>query len=240
MNKYEVKSFNELSLWKKEMTKEANAFGKASKSLQNKINSKIPDKVHETITNLIKKMVETVIAGSELTTKKSISKGNLEFREGLVREKITAYRNIATLSGGGTGAGGLILGLADFPILLSLQIKFLYEIANIYGFDVKNYKERLYILHIFELAFSSDEKRIKVYKKLLKWVDYAKELPNDPELFDWKSFQQEYRDYIDIAKMLQLVPVIGAPVGAIANYRLMNKLGITAMNAYRLRIFKLI
>lgn len=56
------------------------------------------------------------------------------------------------------------------------------------------------------------------------------------ENFDWRIFQQEYRDYIDIAKMLQMVPGIGAVVGAYANYKLMDKLGNTAMNAYRLRL----
>jgi hypothetical protein len=38
--------------------------------------------------------------------------------------------------------------------------------------------------------------------------------------------------------MLQLVPGIGAVVGAYANYQLMDKLGKTAINAYRLRVFK--
>jgi len=52
----------------------------------------------------------------------------------------------------------------------------------------------------------------------------------------WREFQQEYRDYIDIAKLLQLVPGIGAVVGANANSKLMDKLGVTAMNAYRMRI----
>ena len=41
---------------------------------------------------------------------------------------------------------------------------------------------------------------------------------------DWEKFQTEYRDYIDLAKMLQLVPVIGAPVGAYANYQLLQRL----------------
>ena len=33
-------------------------------------------------------------------------------------------------------------------------MKLLYDIAAIYGFDVRDYKERLYILHIIQLAFS--------------------------------------------------------------------------------------
>ncbi|HEU4470063.1 MAG TPA: EcsC family protein, partial [Flavisolibacter sp.] len=61
-------------------------------------------------------------------------------------------------------------------------------------------------------------------------------LPGDIHQFDWRSFQQEYRDYIDLAKMAQLVPGIGAVVGVIVNYKLLNKLGKTAMNAYRMRL----
>ena len=47
-----------------------------------------------------------------------------------------------------------------------------------------------------------------------------------------------YRDHIDLAKMAQLLPVIGAPVGLIANYSLIKKLGNTAMNAYRMRLLQ--
>jgi hypothetical protein len=68
------------------------------------------------------------------------------------------------------------------------------------------------------------------------WDEKSKELPDDINQFDWRSFQQEYRDYIDLAKMAQLVPLIGAPVGVFVNYRLIKKLGLTAMNAYRMRL----
>ena len=142
----------------------------------------------------------------------------------------------AAVEGGITGAGGILLGLADFPILMGIKIKLLFEIATIYGFDVNDYKERVYILHIFELAFSSDSHRKKIYLKMIDWENKKKQLPNDIHQFDWRLFQQEYRDYIDLAKMAQLLPVIGAPVGVIVNYRLIRKLGETAMNAYRMRL----
>ena len=55
---------------------------------------------------------------------------------------------------------------------------------------------------------------------------------------DWYVFQQEYRDHIDLVKMLQLIPGFGAIVGAYANYNLLDQLGETAMNAYRMRYMK--
>lgn len=150
-------------------------------------------------------------------------------------ERIKFYRNTAAVEGGITGAGGILLGLADFPLLLALKLKLLFEIASLYGYNTEDYKERLYILHIFQLAFCSAEERKNVFLKMQNWNEKSQHLPDDIHEFDWRTFQQEYRDYIDLAKMAQLIPVIGAPVGVVVNYRLIKKLGITAMNAYRLR-----
>ena len=111
----------------------------------------------------------------------------------------------------------------------------LFDIASVYGFDVKDYKERVYLLYIFQLAFSSQAQRQKVYVHLANWNKLHHDFPADINQFDWRTFQQEYRDYIDIAKMAQLIPVIGAPVGLVVNYQLIKKLGYTAMNAYRMR-----
>src|SRR5690606_21568454 len=116
-----------------------------------------------------------------------------------------------------------------------LKVKMLFEIASLYGYDISDYKERVYILHIFQLTFSSQQHRNKIYAILKNWEAEQQQLPADMNQFDWRSFQQEYRDYIDLAKLLQLVPGIGAVVGAYVNHRLTDRLGKTAMNAYRLR-----
>jgi len=236
LNRYYIKASMELNEWKKKMRKKPSIINKASKGVQNKINSMLPQKYHEIVTAAIKNMVKVVLTGSEYMSKKPDVLMPFEERERLVREKINFYKKTAMLEGAGTGAGGILLGLADFPLLLSIKIKFLYDVASIYGFDVRDYKERLYILKIFQLAFSSQTSVNKVFNEMENWEEYSKLLPSSLELFNWREFQQEYRDYIDIAKLLQLVPGIGAVVGAYANSKLMDKLGVTAMNAYRMRI----
>jgi hypothetical protein len=168
-----------------------------------------------------------------------LRQANLQLREEAALKKIERYRNTAAIEGGVTGAGGLLLGLADFPLLIAIKIKLLFEIAAVYGFDTNDYRERIYILHIFELAFSSDEHRRKVYLSMVNWDNRKEELPEDIHAFEWRLFQQEYRDYIDLAKMAQLIPLIGAPVGVWVNYRLLRKLGHTAMQAYRMRLLDL-
>ncbi|MCT4594785.1 MAG: EcsC family protein [Anaeromicrobium sp.] len=238
MTNYEEKAIGELSIWQRKMSKKPSIRSRIAKGMQNKVNNIIPDKVHGVITGAIKNMVKVVLAGSKFITKEPLTMVSLEEAENLVRQKLKFYKKAATVSGAGTGVGGILIGLADFPILLSLKMKFLFDTATLYGFDVRDYRERLYILYVFQLAFSSDEKRIEVYEQMVHWDSYVKKLPLSMELFDWKTFQQEYRDYMDLAKMFQLLPGIGAIVGAYANYKLMDKLEETAINAYRLRLLK--
>jgi hypothetical protein len=236
MDQYLQEVSTELQAWQKQMQRRPSFFNNLSKKLQTKINSWIPEKVHKAITVALKQMIRGVLFGARHTTADPLRNGSLQTREELVLKKIDVYRKTAAVEGGITGAGGLLLGLADFPILIGIKIKLLFDIASIYGFNVDDYKERVYILHIFELAFSSHEHRRNVYMKMTDWDEKSKSLPADINQFDWRNFQQEYRDYIDLAKMAQLIPVIGAPVGIVVNNRLIKKLGFAAMNAYRMRL----
>ena len=238
MNDYYLNAAKELENWKSKMRKKPSIISKASKGLQNKFNNVIPEKYHKMLTSAIKNMIKFVLLGSEIATKPPYGILDLEEKESLVKEKILTYKRTAMIEGAGTGAGGFVMSLADFPLLLSIKIKLLYDVASIYGFDVRDYKERLYILHIFELAFSSQENINKVFSKMERWEEYSSSLPNDINYFDWRKFQQEYRDYIDIAKLMQMLPAIGALVGAYVNSKLLDKLGETAINSYRMRLFK--
>ncbi len=235
MEYYEQKLFTELNAWQKRMLRHPSFLNSLSKKIQTKINTWIPEKIHKAITVTIKQMIRGVLFGAKYTTAQPLTGVSLETRELAVLKRVEFYRTTAAVEGGITGAGGILLGLADFPILLGLKLKLLFDIAALYGYDIKDYKERVYLLHIFELAFSSHEHRRNIYLKMTDWDQKSKELPDNINQFDWRSLQQEYRDYIDIAKLAQLIPVIGAPVGAVVNYRLIKKLGITAMNAYRMR-----
>ena len=238
MKLYKETISDELKAWQKQMLGKPTILNNLAKKVQTKINSWIPEKIHRAITATIKQMVRAVLFGAKYTTQNPIREVDIELKEIRVAEKIKLYRNTAAVEGGITGAGGILLGLADFPLLLVIKIKLLFEIAALYGYNTDDYKERVYILHIFQLAFCSHEERRNIYLKIEDWDEKSKDLPDDIHQFDWRTFQQEYRDYIDLAKMAQLVPIIGAPVGVVANYSLIKKLGKTAMNAYRMRLLK--
>lgn len=187
------------------------------------------------MTRAIKEITRGVIFGSGFTTRKRKDVGELEEIEIKVKERINFYSSSAAVEGAATGFGGFLLSLADFPLWLTLKMKMLFEIASRYGFDTNDYKERVYILHIFQLTFSSQERRNEIFEKMEQWEITREHLPDDLHSFDWRTFQLEYRDYIDLAKLLQLLPGVGAIAGALVNHKLTNKLGKTAINAYRIR-----
>jgi len=232
---YEEQALAELSAWRAKVMSNPNLWDRTTRGVQQRINRAIPERVHTAITGVIEQMTRGILTGSGLTTPAPLLGASLAQREAQVQEKIALYRTTATAEGGIAGAGGFLLAAADFPVLISLKIKMLFDIAALYGHSGKEFRERLYILAIFQLAFSSPVYRHQVYAGMTGWD--AREV-GDLDAFDWRRFQQEYRDYIDLAKLAQMLPLIGAPVGMIVNYRLLERLGETAINAYRMRWFE--
>lgn len=233
--RYREKAYIEMRKWQREMQKHPRLVHRLSRTVQSKINSYIPEKVHAAITVTLKQMIKGILFGSQYISKQARCL-DLEETEMHVGKLIQNYAHTAAIEGGITGAGGILLGFADFPALLAIKIKLLFDIGNMYGFDMSDYRERVYLLYIFELAFSSRQHRRSVFRQIQNWKEKRKKLPEDINAFDWRSLQQEYRDYIDLAKMAQLVPFIGAAVGLVVNYKLLKQLGHTAINAYRMRL----
>lgn len=236
MDNYQHYVHAELSSWLFQMKKPPSLGSKLSHGVQSKINQWIPEKVHKTITMAIENLVKAVLTGSSWIVPRPDEAMPLKVREFKIRNRIKWYRNTASVEGAVTGFGGILLGLADFPAFLTIKMKLLFDIAALYGMDTKDYQERLFLLYVFQLSFSSQKRRNDLIGLLENWEVYKDTLPKTMDEFDWKTFQLDYRDYLDLAKLAQLLPVVGAGVGAIANYKLTEQLGRNAMNAYRLRL----
>lgn len=231
---YEERAYRETLEWRKKFRKKGSLVGRLSRSAQTKMNQLIPEGFHKAMTEAVKGMVQSVLTGSNLVFKHTIPKfDTLEERENFIKEQQEKYRKTAMIEGAGTGAGGFLLGLADFPLLLSIKMKFLFDIARVHGYNLRKKEERIFLLLVFQLTFSSNEKKVETLRMIERWSQVKHELQD----FDWRTFQQEYRDTIDLAKMLQLMPGFGAVVGAYANYQLLDQLGETALHAYRIRYF---
>ena len=115
MNDYEENALKELLLWQERMKKKPSVSSGIAKGLQNKMNNIVPVKIQNVINSSIENMTKLVLAGSEYTAKDPLNNTSLENRETLAKKSIDFYRKAATASGAGTGASGLLIGLADFP-----------------------------------------------------------------------------------------------------------------------------
>lgn len=219
--------------WRAATLKPPGALDRATKNFQVRVNRLIPESIHATLTTVIEGMTRSILTGADLTTAPPLIGASLAERDRRAAVTVDGYRKTAAVEGGVTGAGGLWLALADFPALLVIKIKLLFDLSAIYGHEADRFEERLFILQLFQLAFSSADHRAAAFAGLEGWD--ARPHPQDFDHFDWRAFQIEYRDYIDLAKLAQMIPIVGAPIGAIVNWRLLERLGETAINGYRLR-----
>jgi hypothetical protein len=230
---YEAWAAAEVAHWRAEMLQPPGAFARASRGVQRRINRVIPEAVHAAVTDVIRRMTQTILAGADFVNGPPLDGLSLAERDRRALGLIDDYRRIAAVEGGVSGAGGFWLSLADFPALITIKLRLLFDIARVYGHDAETFAERLFILNLFQLAFSGGEHRALVFLATEGWDQ--RDHPADFAHFDWRRFQQEYRDHIDLAKLAQLIPIVGAPIGAVVNWRLTERVGRVAINGYRMR-----
>ncbi|SNZ14370.1 EcsC protein family protein [Terribacillus aidingensis] len=230
---YKERKRKEALFYYNSLQRRGGRFQRMSKGTQDIITDRIPKAVHSTITTAVRQMIELSLTSSKYILPIKVEESwSFEEREKEVRKVINRYKTTARIEGAGTGAGGVILGMADFPLLLSIKMKCLFEIGRIYGFDVTAFSERVFLLQIFSATFSSGETRIHLWEEIRNWNQVTGAIDD----VNWRVLQQEYRDHIDLVKMIQLLPGVGAFVGAIINGKFLEQLGTAAMNAYRIRM----
>ena len=226
----------EVETWRARVLKPPGLWDKATRGTQDRINKVIPEKVHAVVTSGVEAMTRGILFGSDLIQTRPVAGGSLAVREARARAAIKTWRNTASVEGGIAGAGGFVLAAADFPALMAIKVKMLGDVVGAYGWGGDTARERLFLLHIFHLAFASARRRPEALAELERWIAGVGQ-PEAITEYDWRRFQIEYRDYIDLAKLAQMIPVVGAPIGAVVNWRLVERLGETAIMACRMRWF---
>jgi hypothetical protein len=224
----------EVAAWRARVLKRPGLWDKATRGTQERINRIIPERVHAIVTSGVEAMTRGILFGSDLIQARPVADGSLAARERKARATIKSYRTAASVEGGVTGAGGFLLAAADFPALMAIKVRMLGEVVGAYGWGGDTVRERLFLLHIFHLAFASARRRPEALAELERWIA-GTDQPGTITEYDWRRFQIEYRDHIDLAKLAQLIPVVGAPIGAVVNWRLVDRLGETAMMVCRMR-----
>ena len=78
MDQYEQQAYAELILWQRKMQRRPSIFNNLSKKIQTKINTWIPEKVHNAITVTIKQMIRGVLFGAKHTTAHPLLNASLQ------------------------------------------------------------------------------------------------------------------------------------------------------------------
>src|SRR5690606_13855254 len=156
---YEARALAEALAWRDRQLKRPGLWDKTTRATQDRINRVIPERMHEIVTGAVQQMTRGLLAGSEWTTARPLTEGALQERETRVRTRVELYRTTASVEGGVAGAGGFLMAAADFPALMAIKVKMLFEIAALYGYSGRDLKERVIVLRIFQLAFSRDRHR---------------------------------------------------------------------------------
>lgn len=242
MNPYQQMIYKEVTDWEQEQSEDW-FFNRWSRSFQKKIDSLIPAIVHEKLAKAVEATIKSIANGVSLISQnKELLQKDITFeeREEKAQETIKLYKRIAMVEGAGTGAGGFVLSAIDFPALIAIKFKLLQELANIYGHNIQHFEERMFIIKIFQLAFSGDISRKKIYEELKYWGEKKQEISTSTyeDIMAWREFYAEYRESIEFRKLLQFIPGLGAIVGAWANQSILDDVANTAVQVYRMRYLR--
>lgn len=146
-------------------------------------------------------------------------------------------KQLATLQGAGTGVGGIFTLSIDIPLLLSIQLKTLQDIAMCYGYDPNEKEERIFIVKVLQFV-SSDIVGKQTILQQLSLIDSADEKIKREaisELQGWREVVMTHRDQIGWKKLFQMIPIVGLLVGAFINRSAVNDLAEAGMMLYRKR-----
>ena len=156
----------------------------------------------------------------------------------------------AAAEGGATGARGFAGLAADIPALFSILLREIQEIGTCYGYDVTTKWEREYVLQVLRAGFASNVKAkvafimsLKEFEQILikvAWKKMAgdlatKQLTKHSLLAALRQFAKTLGIQLTKRKALQMIPIIGALVGASMNGTLANDIGKAAYMSYRRR-----
>lgn len=196
----------------------------------------------------IRKAVES--RGHELGGENSSSCDLLKAADERARESWNWHIGCAVAEGGATGAAGFAGLAVDIPSIFAILIREIQEIAISYGYDPDDESEREYLLHVLRTGSATNIKEkigfvisLKEFEQVLikvAWKNMAeklatKQISKESLLAAIRQFAKSLGIQITKRKALQMIPVIGALVGASFNGVLANDIGKAAYMSYRRR-----
>jgi hypothetical protein len=169
---------------------------------------------------------------------------DLRVNDKVADEIASQHQLIAALEGGGCGAGGIALLAADIPLLFGVAMRVVRLLSASYGVDPFAPGEGVIAFKVFELAAGGTRDRyaellqIEALRDELDGLEPARRAEKAAVLATMFASREAVKRLVSLLisrKLLQVVPIAGAVVGAGFNYLFVTDVGETAKQVYRRR-----
>jgi len=221
-------------------------------AVQQTVPDQVSDQMSEAITGFLSKLNDATkwavdLSGiqSEASRKglnvekvEDLREAPLETLDKLAKGLFTQNTVLAALSGGGTGLGGAVLIAADVPILFAINLHLIQKIGAAYGFPMTGPEHSSIVLSIYNAAAAnSREARSGALHEIgIAAASYAGGGAYQGRVRGVLSDQsrhvpRELAKNLVGRKLLQMIPLAGAAVGAGVNYWFTRE---TAQTSYML------
>ena len=163
----------------------------------------------------------------------------LERLDPLARHFFKQNTILAAIEGGGTGLGGAVLITADIPLLFTINLRLIQQIAGSYGFPLGRPDYRFLVLSIYNAAAAATQvakndamREVSVAAATLaSGSKYQGRPPSGTVRDQSRNLSREIAKNLVGRKLAQTIPIAGAAVGAGVNYWFTKQ---TAETAYML------
>jgi hypothetical protein len=179
--------------------------------------------------------------GHSVATIREVRTVPIEVLDEVSSSSMAGGKILAGLEGAGTGAGGLILIAADVPAVMTLNLRFIAQIAHTYGFETSSQEERAFALNLHGAASADHATKTAFLNNLNKIaMDVArgrawKDLGEHGFVGLARKVAQLIGTSLTKKKLAQLIPIVGAVVGGGVNYAYTHQNLEAARMMYRKR-----
>ena len=163
-----------------------------------------------------------------------VKKDKSSLRAIMLEAKKSGAGNLLLTGSLGLGMGTVGIGLPDVPVLTSMMLKSIYEIALSYGYAYENEQERLFILLLIQGAFSYGKSLEAINQQINTYITSGsfkieKKIEKEIE----KTARLLSKELLGM-KFLQGIPIVGA-IGGVYDAVYMRKLTSFSELKYRRR-----
>ncbi len=165
----------------------------------------------------------------------------LEVLDEISRNSMKFGKTLAAIEGGGAGIGGFFLAAVDIPAILTLNIRYISQLAHIYGYETTSLVEQAFIFNILGVAAATDKLKAVLFEQLNS-MTFQMATNGSLKRFNRRMLAALISRVVELIglrlaekKIAQILPLASGAIGSIINYTYTRNNLVTARMMYRKR-----